>query len=208
MIDLYTWKTANCQKVNIALCELDLPYRVHGIDISRGDQKEPAHMARNPNGKVPVIVDNDVGLSLFESGAILLYLAEKSQRLMPADTIDRWRATQWVFWQMAGLGPAGAQVIHFGGDPERGQYALQRFKTELERLFSVLDGVLAGRDFIVGDYSMADIAIWPWVSRFRRFDIDLGHYSEIRRWYLSLADRPGVIKGVKLLQPDAEIPRP
>lgn len=208
MIDLFTWKTANSLKVNIAVSELNLPCRVHAVDLSKGDQKKPEHLARNPNGKVPVIVDAETGVTLFESGAILLYLAEKAGRLMPTDLIGRWQATQWIFWQMAGLGPIAAQAIHFLEDPARGDYAGARFSKELERLFGVLEQRLAGADYIVGNYSMADVAIWPWVSRFGRFGVNLNDYPATRRWYLSIAERPAVVAGVKLVQADAETSMP
>ncbi|POF27918.1 glutathione S-transferase family protein [Roseibium marinum] len=208
MIELYTWKTANCQKVNIALCEIGLPFRVHPIDLTRGEQKSADHLARNPNGKVPVVTDTETGITLFESGAILLYLANKARCLMPEGDAQKWRAIQWIFWQMAGLGPNAAQVIHFSNAPDGGEEALTRFRGELERLFGVLERELTGKSYLVEDYSMADISIWPWVSRFRRVGLELYDYPEIKRWYLAIADRPGVVDGVRLLQPEAEIAKP
>lgn len=208
MIDLYTWKTANCQKVNIAVAELGLPIEVHPIDIATGAQKAPDYLALNPNGKVPLIVDRERGITLFESGAILLYLAEVTGRLMPASHARRWTAEQWLFWQMAGLGPASAQVIHFRTDPSRGDYARGRFESELERLLGVLEGVLAESEYLAGEYSMADIAVWPWITRYGRLGVSLEDWPALLRWYRQIATRPAAQEGFALLNDDASIPMP
>lgn len=208
MIELYTWKTSNSQKVNIAVCELGVDFTVHPIDINAGAQKTADYLAINPNGKVPAIRDLDTGITLFESGTILLYLAEKAGKLMPEKPRDRWTAVQWIMWQMSSIGPVGGQMNHFRDDPSRGAYALERFSKEFRRLLSVLDGQLARSDYLAGDYSVADISVWPWLSRFPRMGIDLNETPAVARWYTAIAERPAVRAGFQILNEDAEIPIP
>jgi GST-like protein len=208
VIDLYTWKTANCQKVNIAVAELGLPVEVHAVDISTGAQKAAEYLALNPNGKVPLIVDRERKTTLFESGAILLYLADITGKLMPAERSQRWTAVQWVFWQMAGLGPNAAQVFHFRSDPSRGDYALRRFEDELARLVGVLETVLSKSEYLAEEYSMADIAVWPWVTRYERLGIPLEDHPVMLRWYREIAARPAVQEGFALLNSGSRIPTP
>lgn len=207
-IDLYTWVTANSQKVNIAVCELDLDVDLHPINIGKGEQHAPAYLKVNPNNKVPAIVDGETGIRMFESGAILMYLAERTDRLMPHDPAARWEATQWIFWQMAGLGPVAGQFNHFAADEARGTYARDRFRNELQRLIGILEGQLAGRDHVAGSYSMADIALWPGVSRYERLGLDLDEYPNLRRWYRRIAEREAVQRGFEMLQPGCKPPLP
>ncbi|MCJ8520944.1 GST-like protein [Pseudorhizobium tarimense] len=208
MIDLYTWKTANCQKVNIAVCELDLEVAVHPVDINAGDQKAVQFLAINPNAKVPAIADKTAGVTLSESGAILLYLAGKTGRLVPQDEPSAWRARQWIFWQMSALGPTAGLVTHFRQDRTRGDYALTRFSAELSRQFKLLDLTLKTDGFVAGDYSMADIAIWPWIARFKRSGMDLEDFPSLLRWYREIAQRPAVNAGYRMLNASAAIPIP
>lgn len=208
MIELYTWKTSNCQKVNIAICELDLPFVVHPIDISSGAQKTPDYLAINPNGKVPAIHDRETGVTVFESGAILLYLAEKAGRLLPDEPVDRWAAVQWIMWQMSAIGPIGGQLNHFRADPERGAYALDRFTKEFNRLLDVLEAALSERDYLAGSFSVADLAVWPWLTRFEKMGVDLTCRPSIIRWYSAIAGRPNVKRGFTLLNENTTIPMP
>lgn len=167
MIDLYTWTTPNGRKVSIMLEELGLEYNVHSINIGEGDQMKPDFLEISPNNKIPAIVDHDTGISLMESGAIMMYLAEKTGKLMPTDSKGKWEVTEWLMWQMGGLGPMLGQVHHFTKfNPGKAPYAQDRYLAEGKRLYGVLDKKLEDRDFIAGDYSIADIATWPWISRF------------------------------------------
>lgn len=208
MLDLYTWKTANCQKVNIAVCELGLDFALHAIDISAGIQKSEDYLTLNPNGKVPTLYDRDADVTIFESGAILLYLAEKTGKLGAPTPKDRWALLQWVMWQMSSIGPIGGQLTHFQSAPERAPYALDRFRKEFDRLMQVLDGALAGQDYLLAGYSVADISIWPWVSRFEKLGITLGQYPNVLRWYLNISARPQVQRGFALLNSNSRIPIP
>lgn len=196
MIELYTWPTPNCRKVSILLEELGLPYEAHPIDINDGAQHTPEFLAISPNNKVPAIVDRDTGIALFESGAILLYLAEKSGRFLPEDPQGKAEVTQWLMWQMGGLGPMAGQAHHFlKNNPGQAPYAEDRFRTEVARLYRVLNQRLVGRDYICGDYSIADMACWPWVSRHEWHQIDLADYPEVRAWYRRILSRDAVQKG-------------
>lgn len=196
MIDFYTWPTPNCRKVSILLEELGLPYEVHAIDINGGDQHKPDFLAISPNNKVPAIIDRDTGFALFESGAILLYLAEKHGKFLPTDPQAKAEVTQWLMWQMGGLGPMAGQTHHFlKNNPGKAPYAEDRFKTEVARLYRVLDQQLAKRDFICDDYSIADMACWPWVSRHEWHRIDLADYPHVRGWYRRILARDAVQKG-------------
>jgi GST-like protein len=207
MIDLYTWSTPNGRKVSIFLEEAGLEYRTHAIDIGKDDQFAPEFLKISPNNKIPAIVDNDNGLSLMESGAILLYLANKIGRFTPSGD-DYWTCVEWVMWQMGGLGPMLGQAHHFlHFNPGKAPYAEERYAKEAQRLYGVLDKRLEGRDFIVGDYSVADMAAWPWIARFEWQGIDLNQFPNVRRWYLDIAARPAVIRGYSVPKP-FDIPMP
>ncbi len=210
MIHLYTWATPNGRKISIALEELGLAYDVHSINIGKDEQFDPAFLKISPNNKIPAIVDDETGQALFESGAILLYLAEKTGRLLPDDEAARWEVIQWLMWQMGGPGPMLGQVHHFVKfNPGKAPYAQERYHNEGKRLYGVLDRQLEGKDFVAGGMlSVADIAIWPWISRFDWQEIDLNDYPNVKRWYLALAARPGFQAGYKVPNPDLEIPLP
>jgi GST-like protein len=209
MIDLYTWTTPNGRKVSIALEELGLPYRAHPIDISKDEQFAPAFLKISPNNRIPAIVDNDNGMSLFESGAILIYLADKTGKLMPKDGEGRYRVIEWLMWQMGGIGPMLGQVHHFVKyNKGKSTYAEERYSKEAQRLYGVLDRRLEGRAFLADDYSIADIATWPWVSRFEWQEIDLSKFPNVKRWYTTIAQRPAVQRGYKVPKDVGDIPMP
>lgn len=208
MIDLYTWNTPNGRKISIALEEMQLPYRVHPVDISKDEQFDDAFLAISPNNRIPAIVDGD--FALMESGAILLYLAEKSGQLI-ADyaTPGYWRTLEWLMWQMGGFGPMLGQAHHFlNFNRGKSAYSEQRYHAEARRLYAVLDGRLRDRDYVADEFSIADIAIWPWASRFTLQRINLDDYPNVRRWYLELADRPAFRRGYAVPDASAEIPLP
>jgi GST-like protein len=209
MIDLYTWTTPNGRKVSIALEELGLPYAVHAVDIGKDEQFQPDFLRISPNNKIPALVDRDTGLSLMESGAILIYLAEKTGRLLPQAGEPRYRVLEWLMWQMGGIGPFLGQAHHFlHYNKGKAPYAEERFRKEARRLYGVLDRRLRGRAYVADDYSIADIAIWPWISRFEWQEIDLGDFPEVKRWYLEIAGRPAVKKGYHVPKFGQEIPMP
>ncbi|HEY6941767.1 glutathione S-transferase C-terminal domain-containing protein [Dokdonella sp.] len=197
MIDLHYWPTPNGHKITMYLEECGLDYTIRPVNIGAGEQFRPDYLAISPNNRMPAIVDHapaDGGapLSLFESGAILLYLAEKTGRLIPTDLRGRETVLQWLFWQMAGLGPMTGQYGHFRVyAPEPLPYAIERYTKEAHRLLGVLERRLVGRDFIAGDdYTIADIACYPWISPYAKAPIDLSGYPEIRRWHAAIAARP------------------
>ncbi len=209
MIELYTWTTPNGRKVSIMLEELGIPYRVHSIDISADEQYTPEFAKISPNNKIPTIVDGDNDLSLMESGAILLYLAEKTGKLIPGDEVGRWRAIEWLMWQMGGPGPMLGQVHHFVKfNPGKSAYAERRYLEEAERLYQVLDERLAEHEYLADEYSIADIATWPWISRFEWQRIDLTEYPSVKRWYLAIAARPAVQRGFHVPKKVQEVPMP
>ncbi|MFO7648260.1 glutathione S-transferase family protein [Halomonas campaniensis] len=209
MIDLWTWSTPNGRKVSILLEELGLPYRAHAVDITRGEQQAPEFLAVSPNGKIPAIRDPESGMALMESGAILIYLAEKAGRLLPTEPTARYRTLEWLMWQMGGLGPMLGQAHHFlHFHPGKAPYAEERYHQEARRLYGVLERRLADRDYLAGDYSIADIACWPWVSRFEWQRIDLADYPGVRRWYLAIAARPAVQRGYHCPTRVNDIPLP
>ncbi len=209
MIDLYTWTTPNGRKVSIALEEFGLPYKAHPIDISKDEQFAPAFLKISPNNRIPAIVDNDNGMSLFESGAILIYLADKTGKLMPKEGEGRYRAMEWLMWQMGGIGPMLGQVHHFVKyNKGKAPYAEERYSKEAQRLYGVLDRRLEGREFLVGDYSIADIATWPWISRYEWQEIDMKQYPNVLRWYLAIANKPATQKGYKVPKDVGEVPIP
>ena len=209
MIDLYTWTTPNGRKVSIALEELGLPYAAHAIDITKDEQFAPDFLKISPNNRIPAIVDRDNNMSLFESGAILIYLADKTGKLMPKSGEPRYRVIEWLMWQMGGVGPMIGQAHHFlRQNPGKAPYAEERYHKEANRLYGVLDRRLAGRDFVAGDYSIADIAIWPWISRFEWHKVDLNQYPNVKRWYSAIAARPAVQKGYQVPKDTGPIPMP
>jgi GST-like protein len=209
MIDLYTWTTPNGRKVSIALEELGLPYQVHAIDISKDEQFAPDFLKISPNNRIPAIVDRDTNFSLMESGAILLYLAEKAGKLLPTEQQKRYRVIEWLMWQMGGVGPMLGQVHHFVKyNPGKAPYAEERYLKEAKRLYGVLDKQLATREFVADDYSVADIAIWPWISRFEWQTMDLSQFPNVKRWYTAIANRPAVQKGYQVPKNMGPIPMP
>ena len=200
MIDLYYWHTPNGHKITIFLEEAGLPYALHRININKGDQFKPDFLKIAPNNRIPAIVDTtpaDGGapISVFESGAILHYLAEKTGKFLPKDVRGRTEVMQWLFWQMAGLGPMGGQNGHFNFDaPEKIPYAIDRYVKETSRLYGVLNKRLAGRDHVAGDYSIADMAIYPWIMRHERHKQDLNDFPNLKRWFEAMKARPAVVK--------------
>jgi GST-like protein len=209
MIDLYTWTTPNGRKVSIALEELGLPYTAHPIDITKDEQFAPDFLTISPNNKIPAIVDRESGISFMESGAILIYLADKTGQLLPREGEPRYRVLEWLMWQMGGLGPMLGQAHHFlRFNKGKAPYAEERFAKEAHRLYGVLDRRLAEREFVANDYSIADIAIWPWVSRFEWQTIDLEQYPNVKRWYETIARRPAVQRGYDVPKKTGDIPMP
>ena len=205
MIEFYTAPTPNGWKISIMLEECDLPYSVHWVNIGRGDQYKPDFLQISPNNKIPAIVDtapSDDGASVpvFETGAILLYLAEKTGQFMSSDLRARKAVTEWLMWQVAGLGPMLGQHGHFKlYAPERFDYATTRYRNEALRLYGVLDKQLAENEYVAGkDYSIADMAIFPWVQTYRAQEIPLESYPAIVRWYETLKQRPGLRRGMNL----------
>ncbi len=202
MIDLYYWPTPNGWKISIALEELELPYKVVPVNIGRGEQFKPDFLAISPNNRMPAIVDHspvDGGapLSIFESGAILLYLTDKTGRLCPKDLRGRTEVVEWLMWQMGGLGPMSGQANHFRNyAPEKIQYGIDRYTNETNRLYGVLDKRLAGREFIAGAFSIADCASWPWLLSHDRIGQNLAEFPNLKRWYDALKERPSVRRGI------------
>ncbi len=212
MLDLYTWTTPNGRKVSIMLEELGLPYEAHGIDLGKGQQHTPEFLAVSPSGKIPAIRERETGFTLMESGAIMLWLAERHGRFLPSG-VERWRTIEWLMWQMGGVGPIFGQVHHFlkhnrGAAP----YAEERFSKEAHRLYRVLDTRLASREFVAGEakgeYTIADMAIWPWVSSFEWQEVDLGDYPSVKDWNLRIAERPAVQRGYHAPKRVNDIPMP
>ena len=204
MIQLYTWPTPNGHKVQIMLEEIGLPYAVHPVDIIRGAQFDPDYLALNPNNKVPTIVDDDgpggKPFTVFETGAILIYLAEKAGQLMPTEPRARAQVLQWLMWQMGGLGPMLGQAQHFHRyATEQVPYAIERYTKEGRRLLCVMERQLNGRDYLAGDYSIADIACFPWVRIHKMANQSLDDLPEVSRWYAAIRARPAVERGLKLL---------
>lgn len=201
MITLYTWGTPNGRKISIMLEECALPYRVQPVDITQGDQFSPEFVAINPNAKIPAIVDSqgpDGGaLTLFESGAILVYLAAKSGKFLPASERGKYEALQWLMFQMGGIGPMFGQAHHFlRAAKEWIPYAIKRYGGETARLYGVLDERLGKAEFLAGEYSIADIATFPWVARHEWHKTNLADYPNVRRWYEAIAARPAVQRGM------------
>jgi GST-like protein len=201
MIDLYTAPTPNGWKASIALEELGLPYEVHIVNLLAGDQKTPEYVKLNPNGKIPTIVDRDAdNFSVFESGAILIYLAEKTGRLLPAGVKGRSVAIQWLMFQMGGIGPMLGQAHHFRQyAPEKLDYAINRYTNEATRLYRVVDKRLSGAEYLAGAYSIADMAVFPWLRSWERQGQNLNDHPNLKRWFDAINARPAVKKGLELL---------
>jgi GST-like protein len=209
-IDLYTWSTPNGRKVSIMLEELALPYRVMPIDITRGEQHADAFLRLSPNGKIPAIIDHAAGIQLMESGAILMYLAHKTGKLMsPLSPGGKfWQEMEWLMFQMGHIGPMLGQTHHFVKfNPGKSPYEVERYSKENARLYQVLEDRLIGRDYICDDYSVVDIASWPWISRYEFQEMNLNDYPRLKDWYLRIAQRPAVQRGYGIPQ-DLAIPIP
>jgi GST-like protein len=205
MIDLYTWSTPNGRKVSIMLEECGLPYRVHKIHIGRGEQFADAFVAISPNAKIPAIVDpqgpDGAPMALFESGAILVYLAGKCDRLLPETPRGKYEALQWLMFQMGGVGPMFGQTHHFlRSAKEPVPYAIERYKAETRRLYGVLDRRLAQAPFLAREYSIADIATYPWVARFEWHQVELADFPNVKRWFETIGARPAVARGMAVPQ--------
>lgn len=208
-IELYTAPTPNGRKVSIALEELGIPYTVHAVDLDAGEQFDESFRAISPNNRIPAIVDRDNGMALMESGAILLYLATKAGRLLPREGEPYWRTLEWLMWQMGGVGPMFGQAHHFlRFNRGRSEYAEARYLAETERLYGVLDHRLGHEPFLAGEYTITDIATWPWVSRYEWQTIDLAGYPNVKRWYLTIARRAAVERGYHVPRFVNEIPIP
>lgn len=207
MIDLYTWTTPNGRKVSILLEELGLPYEVHAIDITKDEQMTPEFLAVSPNNKIPAITDRDTGLHLMESGAIMIYLAEKAGKFLPTDPQGRAKVMEWLMWQMGGFGPMLGQAHHFlQFNPGTSDYAEARFGGEAKRLYKVLDTQLGKHDYVAGDYSIADMAIWPWASRYQWQKVTMTDYPNVFAWYQKLLARPAVQRGYQIPSDMGPIP--
>jgi len=205
MIELYSWPTPNGHKVHIMLEETGLDYEVHPVDIGAGDQFDEAFLKISPNNRIPAIVDRDGPeghpLPLFESGAILFYLAEKTGYFLPKDPTGRYRTIQWLMWQMGGLGPMLGQAHHFRQyAPERYAYAYDRYTNEANRLYGVMDRRLGEAPYLAGEhYTIADIAAYPWTRSYERQGVDIEDYPNVKRWQAAIAERPAVQRGLEVL---------
>ena len=204
MIDFYFWTTPNGYKVLQFLIETGIPYRLFPINISKGDQFKPEFLKISPNNKIPAIVDHDPikgneSIAIFESGAILLYLAEKTGRFILDDIKGRAEVLQWLFWQMGGLGPMAGQNFHFAHyAPEKISYAINRYVDETARLFKVMDKQLADREYLAGEYSIADMASYPWVAMYKKLKQDLSDFPNLKRWYEQINARPATIRAYEI----------
>ena len=210
MIDLYTWSTPNGRKVSIMLEELELPYEVHPIDIGKDEQYDPEFLEISPNNKIPAIVDRDNGMTLMESGAIMIYLAEKvNSPLWPTDMERRFDVLQWLMMQMGSVGPMLGQTHHFHRfNPGKSDYAEKRYLDETARIYGVLDRRLAAGPYLAGEYSIADIATWPWIARYEWQGISWADYPRLLRWYRAIAARPAVVRGFAVPRATTPIPLP
>ncbi len=205
MIDLYYWTTPNGHKITIFLEEAELPYTIHPIDISKGDQFDPAFLKISPNNRIPAIVDDEPSsgepISVFESGAILQYLADKTGQFLPTELHPRVEVLQWLNWQMGGLGPMLGQNHHFTRyAPEKIPYAIERYVKETARLYGVLNKQLEGRDYIAGDYSIADMACYPWIVPYEAQSQNLDDFANIKRWFETMKARPAVKTAYEVAQ--------
>ncbi|MEP3332209.1 glutathione S-transferase family protein [Sedimentitalea sp.] len=212
MIDLYSWTTPNGRKVSILLEELGVPYTSHAIDITKDEQFDPAFLKIAPNNRIPAIVDHETGQTLMETGAIMLYLADKYKKFQ-CEGAEYWRMMEWLMWQMGGFGPMLGQVHHFVKyNRGKSEYSEQRYLAEAARLYGVLNTRLDGRDYIAGtdrgEYSIADMACWPWAARFDFQETDLNDYPNVRDWYLRIAERPAVQRGYQVPKYVSDVPMP
>lgn len=199
MIELYFFPSPNGLKIAIMLEECGLPYELKPVDIGRGEQFHADYLAINPNNRIPAIVDRETGIAVFESGAILVYLAEKAGRFLPKTPAERMQTLSWLFWQVGGLGPMAGQAHHFRAfASEQVPYGIRRYTDECNRLYGVMDRQLAKQHYLAGDYSIADIACWPWVVPHERQGQDLGEFPHLKRWFENIRQRPGVQRGFKL----------
>ena len=200
MIQLYTWATPNGKKVSIMLEEVELPYEVHPINIAKGDQHTPEYLAINPNNKIPAIIDSDGSdgkpLKLFESGAILMYLADKTGKFLSQEMTKRYEVIQWLMFQMGGVGPMFGQANYFYRLEEKVPFAIERYYKEAIRLYKVLEQTLEQRDYLAGEYSIADIATYPWVGRHDGHSVKLEEFPNVKRWFDAISQRPAVKRGM------------
>ena len=204
MIDLYYSPTPNGWKISIMLEECNFPYKVIPVNLGKGDQFKPDFLSVSPNNRIPAIVDHEGfkgnKVSIFESGAILMYLGEKAGKFLPKDPVKRVKVLEWLFWQVGGLGPMAGQVSHFlnyaPNFPGDHSYSEKRYKNEYDRLLGVMDFVLNEKDFLAGEYSIADIASFPWITAYKRYEVDLDKFPNVRRWFDNIKNRPAVRKGI------------
>ena len=202
MIDLYYAPTPNGWKITIMLEECSMPYKVIPVNLGKGDQFKPDFLKISPTNRMPVIVDNSLSdpISVFESGAILMYLAEKSGRFFGENERERVRVLEWLFWQIGGLGPMAGQVSHFvnyaPNFPGDHSYSEKRYKNEYDRLLGVMNNILESREYLAGNYSIADMASFPWVTAYKRYEVDLDSFSNVRRWFDDIKNRPAVRRGI------------
>ena len=200
MIQLYTWATPNGKKVSVMLEEVELSYEVHPINIAKGDQLKPEYLAINPNNKIPAIIDSDgpggKPLKLFESGAILMYLAEKTGKFLPQEMAKRYEVIQWLMFQMGGVGPMFGQANYFYRLEEKVPFAIERYHKEAIRMYKVLEQTLGQREFLAGEYSIADIATYPWVGRHDGHNVRLEEFPNVKRWFDAISQRPAVKRGM------------
>jgi GST-like protein len=210
VIDLYTWFTPNGRKVSLMLEECGLDYTTHAINIGKDDQFAPEFLKISPNNKIPAIVDNDNGKSLMESGAIMMYLADKTGKFWPQDPDNKWSTVEWLMFQMGGVGPMFGQCHHFTKyNPGKAPYAQDRYLNETKRLYGVMNEKLGKTGFLACDeYTIADMAVWPWVARFDWQSVDLNDFPNVKRWYLEILDRPATRRGWNVPENEQEIPMP
>ena len=206
MINLYYAPTPNGWKITIMLEECKLPYNIIPVNLGKGDQFKPDFLAISPNNRMPALTDSEgpegEEISIFESGAILLYLGEKTGKFLPSHQIDRIKVLEWLFWQVGGLGPMAGQVSHFvnyaPNFPGDHSYSEKRYKNEYDRLLGVMNNILSEREYLAGDYSVADMASFPWVTAYKRYEVDLNKFKEVRRWFDTMKNRPAVRKGMDI----------
>ncbi len=201
MIDLFTWMTPNGRKISIMLEEVGLSYEVHPINIEKGEQFAPDFLAISPNNRIPAIIDREgpggKPYSLFESGAILMYLAEKTGKLVPTEMHKRYKVIQWLMFQMGGVGPMFGQAHHFiHSAPEKVPYGIERYSKETRRLYTVMNKHLVGNEYLAAEYSIADIATYPWVARYVRHQVKLEEFPNVKRWFDTISARPAVQRGM------------
>ena len=210
MIDLYTWFTPNGRKVSLMLEECGLDYTTHPINIGKDDQFAAEFLKISPNNKIPAIVDRDNGKSLMESGAILMYLADKTGKFWPQDPDTKWSTVEWLMFQMGGVGPMFGQCHHYTKyNPGKAPYAQDRYLNETRRLYGVMNDKLAKTGYLAcDDYTIADMAVWPWVARFDWQTVDLNEFPNVCRWYLEILDRPATRRGWNVPESEQQIPMP